>query len=413
MKNHKILFIIFLFLVISILYFIILNISPQKFYIPADNPNGGIRLIKDEHDVSIYFQRADWWPEKKIPYKEISQEYPQLTLLYLTLPRFFTNNFSIYQKIFYLFNIICYFVLLYITGKMLKIMKKDIKYLFLFLLPSFLYFIFNRCDIFPILLIQLSLFLLLNKKYYLSFIFLSLGFLTKWYAIIFLPIYLIYLSNNLSSLGYRRIKKNLVLAFLSVIAIPVLITIFLAGPLAAVSPYVFQLARGFEEGGTFFIYIRSILSLLPSSSVNFFNQGFLFLLLVLQFSVPLLMIIKSSIFKKYIIYKEQLIHWMALVVLTFILFAKFYSPQWILWFLPFLVLIISSKEIILLIAYDIINYIAFPLIYDGLGSYNIGFDMITLARSILLIWLIWLLIKKIFLNKLITSENNAVISARG
>lgn len=411
MKNHKILIIIFL--AISILCFIILNISPQKFYIPAINPAGGIRLIKDNHDMSYYYQKSVWWPEKKMPYREISQEYPQLAILYLTLPRFFTNNFSIYQKIFYLFNIICYFVLLYITGKMLKIINKDIKYLILFLLPSFLYFVFNRYDIFPVFLIQLSLFLLLKKRYYLSIIFLSFAFLAKWYAILFLPIYLIYLSNKLNLLEFKLIRRNLILIFLLIITIPILITIFWAGTSAAVSPYIFQLARDFEQGGTFFIYIRSIQSLLPSSSVNFFSQGFLFLLLILQFFVPLLMIIKSSIFKKYIISKDQLIYWMALVILIFIIFSKFYSPQWILWFLPFLILIVSSKEIILLVAYDIINYIAFPLIYDYLGSYSIGFDMITLARSILLIWLIWLLIKKIFLNKLITSENNAVIPARG
>lgn len=412
MKNNKLLFIILIFLTISILCFIILIISPQKFFIPVDNPDGGIRLVKDNHDMNIFYQRSIWWPEKKIPYKDAIQEYPQLALLYLTLPRLFTDNFAVYQKIFYVLNIICFLALLYTTAKILKIINKNIKYLFLFLLPSFLYFIFNRFDIFPVFLIQLSLLLILKKRYSLSIIFLSFAFLAKWYAIIFLPVYLVYLSNNLSLLKYKRIKIKLISIFTLIISAAILITAFSAGVSAAVSPYVFQFDRGVEVGSTFYIYIKSALgSLSPSLSDNF-NQLFLFSLLILQFIIPLLIIIKSSIFKKYIYSSQQLICLMALVVCIFVLFAKFYSHQWILWFFPLLILVIIQRKIILLIAYDIINYIAFPLIYDGLGSNSIAFDMITLVRSILLIWLIWLLIKKLFFNKRsITAGDNAVISA--
>ncbi|MBU1148676.1 hypothetical protein KKI23_01160, partial [Patescibacteria group bacterium] len=93
---------------------------------------------------------------------------------------------------------------------------------------------------------------------------------------------------------------------------------------------------------------------------------------------------------------RQLIIWLSLTTAIFIFFAKFYSPQWWLWLLPPLILQIDSKkEIILIIVLDLLNYWQFPVLYDSVFIWDTSFDLVVLIRSVLFVWLIYSLIKKL------------------
>jgi hypothetical protein len=47
------------------------------------------------------------------------------------------------------------------------------------------------------------------------------------------------------------------------------------------------------------------------------------------------------------------------------LFSRIFSPQWILWVLPFLILCCHDvTDMLLTIAYGILVYMAFPIAYD-------------------------------------------------
>jgi hypothetical protein len=75
--------------------------------------------------------------------------------------------------------------------------------------------------------------------------------------------------------------------------------------------------------------------------------------------------------------------------------SKNTSTQWILWFLPLFILVIDSKkEIILLVIFDLLNYLQFP-VFMGINAFGIPSNVITLLKSIILIWLILIVFAKI------------------
>jgi len=78
------------------------------------------------------------------------------------------------------------------------------------------------------------------------------------------------------------------------------------------------------------------------------------------------------------------------------LFAKFYSPQWILWVSPLLILLIKNKKaIISLIAFDVVTYLYFPIFYDVFSENSILFTMIIILKTAIILILIWPLLKEL------------------
>ncbi len=370
MKLNKKNILIIIFLVIAA-FFLILNLSFSF------KNHKAVLLFRDGFDIDIYFKRASWLTENKLPYKEVFCEYPQLALAYFTFPLLFTKNFLTYQKIIFLLNAIGFLFFIYFTLKLLEFFKKPLAYVFLFFLPSSLYFVFNRYEILVILITQISLYLLLTKKYKLSFFFLGLAVLTKWYPVLFFPLYLLPVLNS----GNKRMLKKVVLIFFLTIFFPLFLSSIFLGVKAVLSPYLFHLSR---SGGSGSLY--GIFSLLFSHT--FLEGSVLALLLALQFSLPAFYFFKLNDFKKRIWLPQEIVKALLLIVLVFILFSKFYSPQWILWFLPFLILVTDWKGVYLVIIYDLLNYLQYPIAWVSVDIFSLPFNLLVLFRSLILICLI-------------------------
>lgn len=383
-------------------FFVAVNISPDKFFIPSDDPEGGIRLIRDDFELQVFFQRGSWLPQGLTPYnKEIFQEYPQLGLSYLTFPYLFTSDYQNYKTILILFNFFCLLGLIYVTYKILQKLNRSILYLFLFLLPSVAYFVFSRFDIVVVLLMQISLYLLLSRKYRASVIFLALAFLTKWYPLLFLPLYFYYLRGKLPAPESKKIGKEMIFIFF-VIIFAVMVFSFIIDGIYSLVPYFFHSARLAAAGSLYHLIFQSSFLKFGLDNLNYIGIALFFLL---QFSIPLIFIFQSKKLLSYLTDRRQLIMWISLAILIFLLFSRFYSPQWILWFLPLLVLVINSKlEIVLLIAYDIVNYLAFPVIWQSWGFDSMLFTIASSVLVVIIIVLIIILLRRIKSSHLI-SEN--------
>jgi hypothetical protein len=79
-----------------------------------------------------------------------------------------------------------------------------------------------------------------------------------------------------------------------------------------------------------------------------------------------------------------------LTMILFILFTRIFSPQWWLWILPFLILTIENKmDVVLIILYDLLDYAAFPLVYDMAGIDSPAYLLVTgLLLGIMLIFFV-------------------------
>lgn len=389
--NKKLFILIFVLLIVVVNFFRIENKEiPEIFFKNDTFFQQGIRLIGDSEDKKMYFQSSFWLKEKQMPYNPtVPREYPHVALFFLAFPRFFTDNFDDYHRILSVMLSISFILIFAVNFKLLEKLNKSLTYNLLLFLPSVLYFTFNRFDIFPALLIQLSLFLFLNKKYNSSAFFIGLAFLTKWYAALIVPIYFFYLKNQ----NNPQKLKSFITTLSVVIFIPLAITFWWGGVFALFVPYFLHLTRS--------IGIGSFLSLFTTSTDTSVAAILVAIFTILQFSGLIILLFGAKYIKNHL----DIINWSIFVIMLFIFFCRLYSPQWILWFLPLLILAInSSKMIYLIIGYDILNYLFYPIFFD-INPYSYFVKIVTLARLIIFLLIILEIAKSFKFKNLLFAYN--------
>ena len=86
------------------------------------------------------------------------------------------------------------------------------------------------------------------------------------------------------------------------------------------------------------------------------------ILLLLQFSaIPVLFFVRIDSF-------EKLLNCCLVTISVFMLFAPLYSPQWMLWIFPLMILLTKTNwDVALAVIYGVITYVEFPLAFDYFG----------------------------------------------
>ncbi|MFA5134961.1 MAG: hypothetical protein WC505_04225 [Patescibacteria group bacterium] len=357
--------------------------APDKLLIPADNADAGVRMLRDDFELSVFYNRGSWLLNGSTPYDpELFQEYPQLGLMYVSLPHVFSSSYAGYRTALIVMNLLAYGVLIVVTYLILKKLGRSSWLLLLFALPSMLYFAMNRFDIFVVLLAQVSLYLLLSKRYTASCVLLAAAVLTKWYPIIFAPAYALYMYAQLGPVQYRAALKRGMIAFCAIV-VGVMGLSFMVDGVHSLVPYLFHSSRPAGVGSFYFHVVQQFLLGLGLEQVNYFGIAVFFFL---QFMIPLLLLVRFKKLSAAPRGDRSLVLWLTLAVFTFILFSRFYSPQWVLWFLPLLVLVARTKlEVFLIIIFDIINYLAFPVIWQSLGHQSSLFTASSLSLVAILV----------------------------
>ncbi|MBN1354523.1 MAG: hypothetical protein JW994_07650 [Candidatus Omnitrophica bacterium] len=339
----------------------------QSFF--RDNFGSEIRFINDNADREVYYLRGTWYTIKKTPYTEVFSEYPQFATYFFALPHMALA--ALYgpaygKEAYYLTFSAMMMLFLSFTILLLYRLRDEKRYFaFLMLLPASLYFSYNRYDILPSFLGILAVYLLSKKKFAFSFFCLALGVLAKWYLALLFPIFLVFCRESR--------KKNItgIIAFFFITCfLGILPTLLSGGIDALLIPYMFHTMRGLNSESLFYL-LKKILG----------SDLWFIVFFVLQFSVwPFLVFARIDSPKK-------AINWSALAILVFMLFAKFYSPQWILWIMPFLILRIrNAKDAFLVIFFDITTYVYYPVIYDGFGGL---LTPVIILKTSFLMWFIY------------------------
>jgi len=376
---------------------IILSLAMCVHLFCFENFGSNIRFFNDTHDKYVYSIRGSWFPLQKAPYSEVFSEYPQLATYFFAVPYLFTQYSSakISRDYFLIFSLLMMLFLYGIYLLLQRMLDKNYKYYSLIiLLPSILYFSFNRYDVLPAFLSILSLYLLYIKKYNLSSFLLALGVLSKWYLIILFPIYFLYCCNI-----EKRLNYNMLIIFVVTGIVGILPTFFISGLDGFLVPYKFHMSRGYNKESLFYI-IKAFFNGIFSINIGFKPVYFAFFLL--QFSaVLLLLLFKVDSF-------EKVVKLSAVFILVFMLFAKFYSPQWILWVFPFLILLINSqRDIIILLLFDLSTYIYFPVFWDlsSIFPIKVLFFSLIVIKSIFLIYYIMKIIKELNVESIAALES--------
>jgi hypothetical protein len=212
----------------------------------------------------------------------------------------------------------------------------------LLLLPATLYFTLHRYDIVAALLVAGSLACLGRNWLVASGFLLGLATLVKLYPILLAPLILRYLGP----------RPRACLIWLGIYAATGLL--FLLGywalydAEAVIAPYRFQFARDRLPPTIYGLLVPDRLAEKDLLG-QFFRRGSVLLTLgVVLATRPTEL---ASLFRRG-----------TLVLIVFTTVAVFYSPQWILWFVPLLLPLASSSQLLawLVVALDIATYYTFP-----------------------------------------------------
>jgi hypothetical protein len=335
------------------------------------------RFFVDNYDRTVYFEIGKWFTENTHP---ISQ-YPQIPTLLFGIDHVFSMwlnthlQFVVYTAFFSLEMII---ILFFAFKALLELLpSSQSNYAFLLLLPPTIYFSYNRFDILPAFLCLIAYSASTKKQWILVSILLALATFTKWYPALLFPGFLIY-ATRLES----KFQWKMVLTF-SITCLGILILSYLQGGAQAIlTPYEFHVSRNMESVA-FPVLIYDLIRNLSGININL-PHYFLFLFII-SISIPVLVFFVS------LDSLGALTSYCIVTISTFVLFSRIWSPQWFLWVIPFLIISIKSeKAVILIITYNIITYLCFPVIYDFYGDSSIQLKISAILTYIILfIIIVW------------------------
>lgn len=386
----------------------------------------GRTFVYDFADIATYFDHFISIFGDSVSYTtNIPIVYPPLANLFLFLLRsisyFFGQGFSFFAILFKVSMGVFFCLSLYVGSRLLRAIGRAEAYLWLLFLPSSLFFIFSRFDIVLVFFIFLTLFLLYKQKFSWSLFVLALSVMFKWFTAFIAPFYFIYMLFLTHGTNDKQFTRRIIQSWVIFIAVIILINILSVLVVNfdfVFHPYAFQFGRPIEIGSFLavlfggpifsqFNIFPGIFHISPFGEFifkNFFTFLQFFPFIALCFLIYRFFILKKSDTRLFSF--QVLLFCACLMIMSYVFFNRVYSPQWILWILPLLLLVVTKKvDILLVIVLDVLNYLHFPLGWEYLVHGNIFlFQSVVFMRSIIFIILIFRLyffVSRLFLGKLV------------
>lgn len=150
----------------------------------------------EKREVSAVHPYLRLAPQKHLPYRDISFEYPPLLIFPMLLPRILANNYVEYCRYLAFLLSLVYLGILFMAYKIWKEIPDGDKVSFpKFLLYSLLAILLlgqifvTRLDIIPNLVYLISIYSFFKKRWYQSTLWICVGFFTKGYTILLAPLF--------------------------------------------------------------------------------------------------------------------------------------------------------------------------------------------------------------------------------
>lgn len=329
----------------------------------------------DMFDFGYYFDHGLMIINGQIPYVDFSFDYPPLVIIPIIIaiiPALLIRDASAFIGSFQLMMIACDILIsisIYFIG--LKIYDEKRAFLAAAIYSaafSTAYFVLTKYDAFPTCLLMVAVLFTIygmNTKGYIAD---ALGFFAKLFPLIVLP-FLVAFNAKKTSLNQELIKTvkifvpvSLIILVPFIIIKPVIIQQYISASLIRTDVYV--------NTPTYTLYtvLHGVLALdISSMIISSLMYGVLgIVLLILLFLA----------FRKDQFGPENLLKFVLLSIFSVVFCMKWHSPQFFLWFTPFICLLIAGSfyKIILFFAVQILTFIEFPLMF-GVYYTNVKYLM--------------------------------------
>ena len=350
------------------------------------------------------------------PYRDFAVEYPPLALLFITLPRLIASHLSSYIMVYAGQLLVFDLIAMYFIASLCQILKinqwKTLGIYTLALLAIGPIIVF-RFDLIPAVTTLAAVYTLIRGHHKLAWGLLAVGALIKIYPLILAPIFLIYqLSRN------QRREAVMGMTTFVITGIVLLLPAVILSPGGLWDSIAYHAQRGLQIESTYasileLLYAVGIIDLdfrFSSGSINLVSPladiigGFSFVVTTIG-----LLTIYWLFFKK--VRKASgtddhaiatgndaalLINYFAITILVFILTSKVFSPQYIIWILPFIPLITGKWRnvcCLLFIMVGLMTFFIYPKYYAGIEHSELITLGMLVVRNIVLIIMTILIIK--------------------
>jgi hypothetical protein len=305
------------------------------------------------------------------------------------------GHFSTFYSVFQLINIVFQVgnaSLIFLISKHFHTEKRSMFLGFSFsIMPSILWHSMSRYDCIPTFFMLLSLYLFLRGKLRLSYIPMAVGFMFKFFPAL---LGLIYIKN-----GYQN--RRSLRYYIELVAIPAIIVIASVLPLLVMNPTVLPWLFGFLGGfgwnwesiwGPIDQFIRPVF---PFLSFFYINQEWMRVIFAISVLSFLAMNLKSKI---------DIVNGLAYSILCWLQTQWFFSPQYIVWISPLLLILsFSNKFLALYFIFQLVMFVEIPSPFYYL--FPVSQFHLTLIASSIRILLIFVFITLILKDRIIEKIN--------
>lgn len=320
----------------------------------------------DYFDYAYYLEHAALITQGQLPYAAYNFDYPVLAFVPIFLALIPTLIFQSAGTFFFSFQVlmvICDLVtLLCVYLIALKLYNERTAFLAALLYATAFataYFVITKYDAFPTCLLMLAVLFAVCGMKMRGYLAAGLGFFAKIFPALAFP-FLILHNTKESSLKDEIVS---VLRVMVPLCIVLLIPVLLVRP-EAIRTYLFA------TGGSVGVYVNTLTYTVYSWISGVAHIG------ITPENVSLLMYLLMGITLLYLLYAAwtdekkrpvTLLTTLLLALVAVIVFTKFHSPQYIVWFTPFLCLLVTddARKIALFYLVQLLAYIEFPLMFGG------------------------------------------------
>jgi len=348
--------------------FLVLVLTPAVFH-----------SFIDLFDIGYLFQNAIPLSQGQIPYLDYSIAYPILVFIPMILaliPALVTQSGMAFIYSFQLLMILCdlgTLLCIYFIG--LKISdERTAWYAGLVYATAFSasYFVLTKFDAFPTLLLMGAiLFTVYDRKVH-GYVSATLGFFAKVFPAVSFPFMILYNAKTTSLSEEVVTAVKVFLPFAVILFIPFLLlrpdhlNTYLFATGATVGVYASTATY------TLYTYIHDVAHLgLPAATVSLFMYLLLGLVMLLLLWIGWKDRRKSPV---------TLLKLTGFAIFAFVFFSKFHSPQYIVWYTPFLALLVAGDLLKTGLFYLVqaLAYLEFPLLF---GTFYVNLNYLSPAGS--------------------------------
>ncbi len=370
-------------------------------------------------DVTFYFEKSlEFLSSEEDANKRL--EYPLFALIPILLPHVFrsvANDFHAYKVIFMMQNVIWLCLSLYLAYRELERLKyRNITGRLIIMAAITLPFqvVFLRMDMFPAMLTLLSFLAFLHRRYFWSGVFLMLGIATKLYPVVLVPLFGMILLVWWDWKAIGRFVAGLLTPVIGIVLVwtgvlgkePAGLLAFLAAhqergiqveSLAATVVYLAHFLKGFP--------LKSAYVYGADHLVLFSTKAILEVLLTMYILLKFIFIVLSGAVFRDVSRKPDhrttslLAGYVTAAFLLFMLANKVFSPQYLIWLIPFLCFLRMPLLIGFLVIF-LLSSLLFPFLYDQIREFAMpGLGLIILRNLLCVAMLITLCIPPVAWRK--------------